>query len=311
MAFGIGMSVFFAGFSPVSAIEVGCRWHDSSQTLQKVCNEAGKRQTSAKKWMSDYMKGFEIDESKDYFDKLKVAEKGVEKTKLDLNNIKNNIPIIPFTGQMIEGIFIPDEISASDQKKIEDYNKSYDKALADFKLAEDKLETIKDSRFADINDKIEEGKDRAERVFFEGYKIMVKISDDLNEENKNKGIFSKLELEKMFIEATDLFIYSEKLVRKPVIHSGGILPGPGIEEDGQSYLANKFLAKFVNGALVMLFSAGTLILIIGGLMFLVSSGDEEIKTKAKDTIFWGIIGIIIAVLAYAIVKFVVGLDFGF
>ena len=46
-------------------------------------------------------------------------------------------------------------------------------------------------------------------------------------------------------------------------------------------------------------------------MFLISSGDDELKTKAKDTIFWGIVGVAIAVMSYAMVKFVVGLDFGF
>ena len=52
-------------------------------------------------------------------------------------------------------------------------------------------------------------------------------------------------------------------------------------------------------------------LIIGGVMFLFASEEEEMKTKAKSTIFWGIVGIVIAVMAYAIVKFVIGLDFGF
>ena len=89
------------------------------------------------------------------------------------------------------------------------------------------------------------------------------------------------------------------------------MPGPKAEDSGESYLMGKFLVKFVNGALVMLFSIGTLMLIIGGVMFLFASEEEEMKTKAKSTIFWGIVGIVIAVMAYAIVKFVIGLDFGF
>ncbi len=125
------------------------------------------------------------------------------------------------------------------------------------------------------------------------------------------GSKSEIAKEKYFREAIDYFKKAEKFARKPVIHSGGILPGPKAEDSGESYLLNKFLVKFINGSLIMLFSIGTLMLIIGGLMFLFASEEEEMKTRAKSTIFWGITGIVIAIMAYAIVKFVIGLDFGF
>ncbi len=141
-------------------------------------------------------------------------------------------------------------------------------------------------------------------IFARGYFILKKIR------NKSDSI-SQLEKEKLFIEASEYFQKAEKLARKPVIHSGGILPGPKAEEDGESYFTGKFLTKYINGSLVILFSIGTLIIIIGGLMFLFASESDEMKTKAKNTIFWGITGLVIAVMAYVIVKFVIGLDFGF
>lgn len=41
--------------------------------------------------------------------------------------------------------------------------------------------------------------------------------------------------------------------------------------------------------------------IYGGVLFITSSGDPEKVTKARKTLMWAIIGIIIVVLSYAIV----------
>ena len=46
------------------------------------------------------------------------------------------------------------------------------------------------------------------------------------------------------------------------------------------------------------------IIVIGGVNFTLSQGDPAKTKKAKDTIMYGIIGIVVALLAYAIVNFV-------
>lgn len=43
-----------------------------------------------------------------------------------------------------------------------------------------------------------------------------------------------------------------------------------------------------------------LMAIYGGVLYMISGGDPEKTTKAKKTIFWAIIGIMIVVLSYAI-----------
>lgn len=48
------------------------------------------------------------------------------------------------------------------------------------------------------------------------------------------------------------------------------------------------------------------VVIIGGVNYMLSSGDAGKVKKAKDTILYGVIGLIICVLAYAIVNFVIG-----
>ena len=52
--------------------------------------------------------------------------------------------------------------------------------------------------------------------------------------------------------------------------------------------------------------AAVIVIIIGGIMYTTSAGDASKTKRAKDTIFYGIIGLIIALLAYTIVLFVGG-----
>ena len=56
---------------------------------------------------------------------------------------------------------------------------------------------------------------------------------------------------------------------------------------------------FLVGAIAVLF------LIIGGLRYVVSGGDAKNVEAAKNTILYAIIGIVVAILAFAAVKFVI------
>lgn len=49
-----------------------------------------------------------------------------------------------------------------------------------------------------------------------------------------------------------------------------------------------------------------IMLIYGGLRYVLSGGDASKVTAAKNTIIYAIIGLIIAILAYAIINFVIG-----
>ena len=48
-----------------------------------------------------------------------------------------------------------------------------------------------------------------------------------------------------------------------------------------------------------------IVLIIGGIKYLISGGDSKKVTDAKNTILYAIIGLVIAVLSFAIVNFVI------
>lgn len=47
------------------------------------------------------------------------------------------------------------------------------------------------------------------------------------------------------------------------------------------------------------------VIIVGGITYMTSSGDASKVKKGKDTILYGVIGLIICVLAFAIVNFVI------
>lgn len=60
----------------------------------------------------------------------------------------------------------------------------------------------------------------------------------------------------------------------------------------------------VNVMLFIIGAVAVIMLIIGGIRYVVSGGDQNAVTGAKNTILYAIIGIVVAVLAYAVVNFV-------
>jgi hypothetical protein len=60
---------------------------------------------------------------------------------------------------------------------------------------------------------------------------------------------------------------------------------------------------------VLLFLIGAIsviMLIVGGIRYVVSGGDSTAVQNAKNTILYAIVGVVVAILAYAVVNFVVG-----
>lgn len=60
----------------------------------------------------------------------------------------------------------------------------------------------------------------------------------------------------------------------------------------------------VNVLLFIIGAIAVIMLIIGGIRYVVSGGDQSAVTGAKNTILYAIVGIVIALLAYAAVNFV-------
>lgn len=63
-------------------------------------------------------------------------------------------------------------------------------------------------------------------------------------------------------------------------------------------------ARFTNIALLVVGLVSVVMLIYGGIRYVISGGDAKKVTDAKNTILYAIIGLIISLLAYAIVNFI-------
>lgn len=62
----------------------------------------------------------------------------------------------------------------------------------------------------------------------------------------------------------------------------------------------------INTLLTLVGVVSVIMLIIGGIRYIISSGDQNAVTTAKNTILYAIIGLIIALLSYAAISFITG-----
>ena len=63
--------------------------------------------------------------------------------------------------------------------------------------------------------------------------------------------------------------------------------------------------QITNTILYIVGVIAVIMLIIGGIKYVISGGDSKKVTDAKNTVLYAIIGLVIAVLAFAIVNFVI------
>lgn len=84
--------------------------------------------------------------------------------------------------------------------------------------------------------------------------------------------------------------------------SGGLdKVNPGAETD-----LNGLIATIINMVFGVIGIIAVIMIIIGGVNYTMSQGDSTKVQKAKNTILYGIIGLVVVLLAFAIVNFVLG-----
>ena len=87
---------------------------------------------------------------------------------------------------------------------------------------------------------------------------------------------------------------------------GGVGSAQGTGVDQVSTDPESLVKQFVN---IFLFAVGALsviMLIWGGIRYTTSAGDSNKVTAAKNTVLYAIVGLVVAILAYAIVNMVIG-----
>ena len=77
------------------------------------------------------------------------------------------------------------------------------------------------------------------------------------------------------------------------------------KSDSQKKNIGVVIKDITNVLLFIIGAVAVIMIIVGGLRYVTSNGDSNQVTAAKNTILYGVIGVIIALLAYAIVNFVI------
>lgn len=70
--------------------------------------------------------------------------------------------------------------------------------------------------------------------------------------------------------------------------------------------ATSMMKSVINTILMVLGIVAVIVIVIGGVRYTTSQGDSNSTKAAKDTILYAVIGLVVAILAYAVVNFVVG-----
>jgi hypothetical protein len=87
------------------------------------------------------------------------------------------------------------------------------------------------------------------------------------------------------------------------MQAGAVL-AKGAEQMTDLFGASGIFTTFTS---VLLFAVGAIsviMIIIGGLRYVISGGDSSNITAAKNTVLYALIGLIIALLSYAVIRFV-------
>ncbi len=62
----------------------------------------------------------------------------------------------------------------------------------------------------------------------------------------------------------------------------------------------------IGGVFIFAGAWATLFIIIGAIRYAASAGDQGLITKAKDTILYAVIGLVVSILAFTGVQFILG-----
>lgn len=84
-----------------------------------------------------------------------------------------------------------------------------------------------------------------------------------------------------------------------------ILDGANKAQTGASDLEGT-ITDVTNVLLFLIGAVGVIMLVLGGFKYVTSNGNADQIKSAKNTVLYAVIGIVVAILAFAIVRFVVG-----
>ncbi len=85
---------------------------------------------------------------------------------------------------------------------------------------------------------------------------------------------------------------------------GGVEAAKGTDQPSSLFGDGGVFTQITNILLFLVGAIAVIMIVIGGLRYVISGGDQAQITSAKNTILYAIVGIIVAMLGYAAVNFV-------
>lgn len=116
------------------------------------------------------------------------------------------------------------------------------------------------------------------------------------------------------ISTIALAIFSFTLLPNHTAYADSICNQPGVSEEilrangcngATSTDLSEIIVNIITGVVGALGIVAAIVIVIGGVNYMTSAGDSGKLQKAKNTILYAVVGLIISVLAFAIVNFVI------
>ena len=95
----------------------------------------------------------------------------------------------------------------------------------------------------------------------------------------------------------------KELITKFAIDTGFDKPSTGVDTGETSF--DSAFTSIINWIMGIVGMICVVVIILGGIQYMTSAGDAGKVKKAKDTILYGIIGLVVVALAAVIVNFVI------
>lgn len=100
--------------------------------------------------------------------------------------------------------------------------------------------------------------------------------------------------------------FSPLVSAEPLSTQSGANAAKGAEQPTNLTGATGVFSTVTNVLLFVIGAVAVIMIIIGGLRYITSGGDSSNVTAAKNTILYALVGVIVAILAFAAVNFVIG-----
>lgn len=88
--------------------------------------------------------------------------------------------------------------------------------------------------------------------------------------------------------------------------SDGASSARGIDQASTLFGSTGIFTTLTNVMLFIVGAISVIMVVVGGLRYVISGGNSTNITAAKNTILYAVIGLIVAILAYAMINFVIG-----